>query len=141
MSVSPGDQDRAFPDGRPLSEQPRCRQDFPTDIPADDALARREFTKFLVLTSGAFVAGQCWIVSCQLRLAAGRAPSSGSVAEPENGMTWPTENLVPTAGVEMTGTGGLLVAGLTVIGTVAGVLGRPWLSVTRRAAVKLPAAG
>jgi Rieske Fe-S protein len=41
--------------------QPRWRQDFPTDIPEDDALARREFTKFLVLTSGAFAAGQCWI--------------------------------------------------------------------------------
>jgi Rieske Fe-S protein len=37
------------------------RQDFPVDTPDDDALARREFTKFLVLTSGAFVAGQCWI--------------------------------------------------------------------------------
>src|SRR3954463_12687598 len=61
MSVPQGDQDRAFPDGRPPSEQPRWRQDFPTDVPADDALARREFTKFLVLTSGAFVAGQCWI--------------------------------------------------------------------------------
>jgi Rieske Fe-S protein len=62
------DQDRTFPDGRPLSEQPRWRQDFPTDIPAEDALARREFTKFLVLTSGAFVAGQCWIgVMSQVR--------------------------------------------------------------------------
>jgi Rieske Fe-S protein len=61
MSVSQGDQDREYPDGRPVEEQPRWRQDFPTDIPADDALARREFTKFLVLTSGAFVAGQCWI--------------------------------------------------------------------------------
>src|SRR5215470_743484 len=50
-----------FPDGRPLPEQPRWRQDFPTDIPDDDVLARREFTKFLVLTSGAFAAGQCWI--------------------------------------------------------------------------------
>ena len=61
MNIPQGDQDRTYPDGRPLSEQPRWRQDFPTDIPADDALARREFTKFLVLTSGAFVAGQCWI--------------------------------------------------------------------------------
>src|SRR5215472_10886501 len=61
MSLSQGEQDREFPDGRPLSEQPRWRHDFPTDVPADDALARREFTKFLVLTSGAFVAGQCWI--------------------------------------------------------------------------------
>jgi Rieske Fe-S protein len=61
MSTAQADQDRAYPDGRPLSEQPRWRQDFPTDIPAADALARREFTKFLVLTSGAFVAGQGWI--------------------------------------------------------------------------------
>jgi Rieske Fe-S protein len=61
MSVSEGDQDRVYPDGRPAAEQPRWRQDFPTDIPDDDALARREFTKFLVLTSAAFVAGQGWI--------------------------------------------------------------------------------
>ena len=61
MSLSEGEAAREFPDGRPLSGQPRWRQDFPTDIPEDDALARREFTKFLVLTSGAFVAGQCWI--------------------------------------------------------------------------------
>jgi Rieske Fe-S protein len=61
MTISQTDQDREYPDGRPLSEQPRWRQDFPTDMPADDALARREFTKFLVLTSGAFVAGQGWI--------------------------------------------------------------------------------
>jgi Rieske Fe-S protein len=61
MPASEGDQDRKYPDGLPLSSQPRWRQDFPTDIPADDLLARREFTKFLVLTSGAFVAGQCWI--------------------------------------------------------------------------------
>jgi Rieske Fe-S protein len=61
MSALPGEQDRTFPDDRPLSQQPRWRQDFPIDIPADDALSRREFTKFLALTSGAFVAGQCWI--------------------------------------------------------------------------------
>jgi Rieske Fe-S protein len=61
MSVSQGEQDREYPDGRPADEQPRWRRDFPTDVPADDALARREFTKFLVLTSGAFVAGQAWI--------------------------------------------------------------------------------
>lgn len=61
MSASPRDQDRTYPDGRPLAEQPRWRQDFPTDMPADDALARREFTKFLVLTSAAFAAGQAWI--------------------------------------------------------------------------------
>ena len=41
MHVSEGEQEREYPDGRPLSEQPRWRQDFPTDTPADDALARR----------------------------------------------------------------------------------------------------
>src|SRR5215468_4386397 len=66
MSDSPGEQDRSFPDDRPLSRQPPWRQDFPTDMPADDALARREFTKFLVLTSGAFAAGQAWIGSMSL---------------------------------------------------------------------------
>jgi nitrite reductase/ring-hydroxylating ferredoxin subunit len=52
---------RSYPDGRPHDEQPRWRQDFPTDSPDDEIVARREFTKFMVLTSGAFVAGQCWI--------------------------------------------------------------------------------
>src|SRR5262245_33544112 len=61
MSLSQGEPGREYPDGRPPSEQPRWRTDFPTDTPGDDALARREFTKFLVLTSGAFAAGQCWI--------------------------------------------------------------------------------
>src|SRR5262245_64128037 len=61
MSPSQSGRDREYPDGRPHSEQPRWRQDFPIDVPEDGALARREFTKFLVLTSGAFVAGQCWI--------------------------------------------------------------------------------
>ncbi|HZU37379.1 MAG TPA: Rieske 2Fe-2S domain-containing protein [Gemmataceae bacterium] len=61
MSLSQGEMERDFPDGRPLAQQPRWRQDFPIDIPEDDSLARREFTKFLVLTSGAFMAGQCWI--------------------------------------------------------------------------------
>jgi nitrite reductase/ring-hydroxylating ferredoxin subunit len=61
MSSLQGETDRVYPDGRPLSEQPAWRQDFPTDIAEDDVHARREFTKFLVLTSGAFAVGQCWI--------------------------------------------------------------------------------
>jgi Rieske Fe-S protein len=66
MNPTQGELEREYPDGRPLSEQPRWRQDFPTDIPEDDTLARREFTKFLVLTSGAFAAGQCWIGAMRL---------------------------------------------------------------------------
>jgi len=49
------------PDGRPLAEQPKWRRDFPVDWPQDVYIARRDFTKFLVLTSAAFTAGQFWI--------------------------------------------------------------------------------
>ena len=50
------------PDGRPLSEQPKWRRDFPIDWPVDHYVARRDFTKFMVLTSFAFLVGQAWIV-------------------------------------------------------------------------------
>jgi len=50
------------PDGRPLAEQPRWRKDFPTDWPRDEYVSRRDFTKFLTLTSLAFVVGQFWIL-------------------------------------------------------------------------------
>lgn len=49
------------PDGRPYHDQPQWRNDFPIDWPQDDLVARRDFTKFLVLTSFAFVVGQVWI--------------------------------------------------------------------------------
>lgn len=51
------------PDGRPLAVQPRWRKDFPVDIPRDEYVARRDFAKFMVLTSFAFVVGQVWIVA------------------------------------------------------------------------------
>lgn len=50
------------PDGRPLDQQPQWRQDFPIDWPQDHYVARRDFTKFMVLTSFAFVVGQFWII-------------------------------------------------------------------------------
>lgn len=50
------------PDGRPAAEQPRWRQDFPVDWPLDEYLTRREFTKFLMLTSGAFAAGHLFLL-------------------------------------------------------------------------------
>jgi Rieske Fe-S protein len=50
------------PDGRPYHLQPQWRNDFPIDWPQDELVARRDFTKFLVLTSFAFVVGQAWIV-------------------------------------------------------------------------------
>ncbi|MCC7415555.1 MAG: Rieske (2Fe-2S) protein [Acidobacteria bacterium] len=50
------------PDGRPMEEQPDWRQDFPIDWPQDHYVERRDFMKFLVLTSLAFAVGQIWIV-------------------------------------------------------------------------------
>jgi nitrite reductase/ring-hydroxylating ferredoxin subunit len=50
------------PDGGAYHDQPQWRNDFPIDWPQDEFVARRDFTKFLVLTSLAFVAGQLWIV-------------------------------------------------------------------------------
>ena len=54
------------PDGRSMAEQPRWRRDFAIDWPQDNHVARRDFTKFLVLTSGAFAAGQGWIAAQSL---------------------------------------------------------------------------
>jgi Rieske Fe-S protein len=54
------------PDDRPMHEQPQWRQDFAIDWPEDNFVARRDFAKFLVLTSGAFVAGQAWIAAHSL---------------------------------------------------------------------------
>ncbi len=63
MTVRDPDELTIPPDGRPLSDQPRWRRDFPIDVPQDQYVARREFTKFLALTSFAFVVGQAWIVA------------------------------------------------------------------------------
>lgn len=39
------------PNGLPTIDQPAWRQDFPIDWPQDHFVARRDFTRFLVLTS------------------------------------------------------------------------------------------
>jgi Rieske Fe-S protein len=51
------------PDFRPLDEQPAWRQDFPIDWPQDQYVERRDFMKFLVLTSFAMTVGQLWIAA------------------------------------------------------------------------------
>jgi len=56
------DQLTVAPDGRPAEEQPRWRQDFPIDWPQDEYVSRREFVKFLTLTSAAFTVGQFWLL-------------------------------------------------------------------------------
>ena len=46
------------PDGRPMEQQPAWRTDFPVDWPQDHYVERRDFMKFMVLTSLAFTFGQ-----------------------------------------------------------------------------------
>lgn len=48
--------DRGSPD-----KQPKWRRDFPIDWAEDDYVSRRDLVKFIILTSGAFAAGQVWI--------------------------------------------------------------------------------
>jgi len=51
------------PDGRPMELQPAWRNDFPIDWPQDHYVERRDFMKFMVLTSLAFTVGQFWIAA------------------------------------------------------------------------------
>ena len=56
-----GDEITIAPDFRPSQDQPAWRRDFPIDWPEDHYVERRDFMKFLVLTSAAMTAGQFWI--------------------------------------------------------------------------------
>jgi Rieske Fe-S protein len=51
------------PDWRPMEDQPAWRADFPIDWPQDQYVERRDFMKFMVLTSLAFTVGQFWIAA------------------------------------------------------------------------------
>jgi Rieske Fe-S protein len=51
------------PDWRPMEAQPAWRTDFPVDWPQDHYVERRDFMKFMVLTSLAFTVGQFWIAA------------------------------------------------------------------------------
>jgi Rieske Fe-S protein len=51
------------PDFAPAEAQPAWRQDFPIDWPQDLYVERRDFLKFMVLTSAAFTVAQFWIVA------------------------------------------------------------------------------
>jgi Rieske Fe-S protein len=63
------------PDFVPLDAQPAWRQDFPIDWPQDLYVERRDFLKFMVLTSAAFTAGQLWIAAQNwYRQRSGRLP-------------------------------------------------------------------
>jgi Rieske Fe-S protein len=68
------------PDGRPVELAPKWRRDFPIDIPRDEYVARRDFAKFMVLTSFAFAVGQVWIVVQNLVRSRTSAPPIRPVA-------------------------------------------------------------
>ena len=51
------------PDFKPADAQPAWRQDFPIDWPQDVYVERRDFMKFMVLTSFAMTVGQFWIAA------------------------------------------------------------------------------
>lgn len=68
------------PDGRSPAEQPRWRQDFPIDWPQDEYLTRREFIKFLLLTSAAFSAGQLWFLVADFLQQREAAPAARVIA-------------------------------------------------------------
>lgn len=57
------DQVTIAPDWRPMEQQPAWRHDFPIDWPQDHYVERREFMKFMVLTSLALTVGQFWIAA------------------------------------------------------------------------------
>jgi nitrite reductase/ring-hydroxylating ferredoxin subunit len=78
MRIDDTDVVTVAPDGKPLEEQPRWRQDFPIDWPQDEYRSRRDFARFLLLTSFAFAAGQGWIVLLDARR---RAEGKTSVQE------------------------------------------------------------
>ncbi len=54
------------PDLRDERDPPKWREDFPIDWPKDEFVARRDFAKFMVLTSCAFATGQAWIAAQHL---------------------------------------------------------------------------
>src|SRR5688500_18002505 len=63
------------PDRTAMDEQPKWRRDFPIDMAQDAYVARRDFTRYLGLTSLAFVAGQFWIaLQNRWRRARGKLP-------------------------------------------------------------------
>jgi nitrite reductase/ring-hydroxylating ferredoxin subunit len=64
--AQPGEDVTRPPDGLPFDEQPQWRKDFPIDWPHDQYVARRDFAKFLVLTSASFAVGQGWIAAKRL---------------------------------------------------------------------------
>lgn len=74
------DEVSAPPQPQPQEERPQWRKDFAIDWPEDQFVARRDFAKFLVLTSAAFSAGQGWIAVQSLIRSRRRPPERKRIA-------------------------------------------------------------
>ncbi|MCK6580404.1 MAG: ubiquinol-cytochrome c reductase iron-sulfur subunit [Anaerolineae bacterium] len=75
LTLSNPERNPATPDGRSGEDQPRWRQDFPIDLSQYDYISRRDFIKFLILVSGAFTAGQFFLVLQSLSRSAEQLPT------------------------------------------------------------------
>jgi nitrite reductase/ring-hydroxylating ferredoxin subunit len=80
---SPAKKSPAAPLELPLSDQPAWRQDFPLDWPQDHFVARRDFTRFLVLTSLPFALLQVGIGVLNWFRRRRRRPDSKAIARLE----------------------------------------------------------
>jgi Rieske Fe-S protein len=90
------------PDGRPEAVQPDWRRDFPIDTEQDNYVARRDFTRFLGLTSLGFVVGQLWIAfQSWLRQRRGEPPAK-AIAQTKPDATGRTELPVLRRGEALT---------------------------------------
>jgi nitrite reductase/ring-hydroxylating ferredoxin subunit len=79
MSTREPERPAVPPDGRVDAAQPHWRQDFPIDWPEDAYISRRDFVKFMVLTSLAFTSGQ-FVVLAQSLLRQRAAPPAQALA-------------------------------------------------------------
>jgi nitrite reductase/ring-hydroxylating ferredoxin subunit len=68
------------PNGLPMLEQPAWRRDFPIDWPQDQFVARRDFTRFLVLTSLPFALVQVAVGALNWLRRGRRKPAAQAIA-------------------------------------------------------------
>jgi Rieske Fe-S protein len=86
------------PDFANPEAQPAWRQDFPIDWPQDLYVERRDFLKFMVLTSAAFTVGQLWIAALNWYRRSSDQPPMSRIASIDDvpvggsvGFTYPDE--------------------------------------------------
>ena len=79
-SAPTGNAPSVAPDGRPLDGQPIWRREYPVDWPESEYVSRREFTRLLLVTSFAFVAGQVYVLTSSLLRQRQAPPAPAQIA-------------------------------------------------------------